>query len=104
MDEYSCHNVGMKLLRSRNTVNRTTGRELALIHENDEYAQHSSSSENLDEFGDDGKEDSEDGEEEVLRPNLLLDEHNVMRIPWFETEEYTPITIINALTFPLFLI
>lgn len=68
VEDYGGENVGMQLSPSRNTLTHSSGKQLALIHENEEFDEQSSSSEDLDEHGGDEEDDSdEEEEEEVLR-------------------------------------
>lgn len=83
-------------------VHPLAGRELALVHENSEYDNASSSSEDLDyRSSDDDEYVSEDEAEEevprtaVIETAIIEDGRHVPRAPWFETEAYTPIVLHN---------
>lgn len=71
-------------------------RELSYIDENNVYDVDNSSSEDFNNYGDDGEDDTEDGDGELpIMTNIVQQGHHVPRITWLDIEEYTPTKVSN---------
>ena len=73
----------------------STGRDLALIHEDYEFDFRSSSSEDVEDLSDDDEDSSEDDIAEVTETRVVHAEQHVPRASWFQEDEYTPVVLTN---------